>query len=222
MTGADAPRFTDASFAFFDDLAANNRTDWFEAHRPAFETLVDAPFQSVLARLSAALADAAVPLRGSAETCFPMERDARFTQDKTPYVLNRSALLTPSGRATEAGPALYLQVTAGGGMMFCGFHAVDAVSLDPMRRRILARADRFDAALGALEAAGCTLARDDVLIDLPGGFEAAAGHRHADVLRLKTLGVRQDLPRAAWIDDAVVDRAAGMARATMPMLAFFA
>ncbi|CTQ49846.1 TIGR02453 family protein [Jannaschia donghaensis] len=221
MTGDDVPRFTDASFAFFKDLAANNRTDWFDAHRSDFDESVDAPFQAVLVALSDRLAYVPVSLRGSKETCFRMRRDVRFTQDKTPYVLNRSALLTRSGRKTEAGPVFYLQFASGGGMMFCGFHALDTASLNPMRRRIVERADSFDDALVVLGDAGFSLTREDQLSTMPSGFEAEKDHRHADILKLKTLGVRQVLPRTAWTSGDVVGRAETMAKATMPLLAFF-
>lgn len=221
MTGDAPPRFTDLSFAYFDDLSRNNSSDWFEAQREQFAREVDAPFKYLLADLSARLAKTSVPLRGSADTCFPMARDVRFTQDKTPYALHRAAMLTRSGRMTEAGAALYVQLAVGGGMAFCGFHALDAATLEPMRSRIVRYPDRFDDALEVIGEAGYSLVREDALPVMPRGFEGETDNRHASILRMKTLGVRRNLPRPLWASGEVTSHVELLARATMPLIAFF-
>ncbi|WP_179378718.1 TIGR02453 family protein [Jannaschia marina] len=221
MPNATKPCFSARSFQFFEDLARENTTHWFDENRDIYDEAVDAPFQHVLSDLSERLSDAEVPLRGSEETCFRINRDVRFTHDKTPYNLCRSALLTPSGRRSEAGALFYLQFASAGGMTFCGFHALDATTLAPMRRQVLDAPEDFDEVLERLDAAGCALETDDALAAMPRGFEACADHRHADILRLRTLGVRRPLPKVAWTSGDVVDRCETMAREVMPLLAFF-
>ena len=47
--------FTQKSFDFLEDLAANNERDWFQAHKDDFQTYVEAPFLDLLEDLSARL-----------------------------------------------------------------------------------------------------------------------------------------------------------------------
>ncbi len=220
MAGDAPPLFTDRSFAFFEQLGRNNSHEWFAANGAEFREAVDEPFLALLADLSSRLSRTAVPLRGSAASCYPMARDRRFTRDRTPYVLSRSALMTRTGRLTEAGAAIYLQISVGGGTTFCGFHAMDATTLAPMHRRILRHPERFDDALEVMGDAGYTLTREDAPRRRLGS-EPSGGGRHADILGLRTLGVRQELPRDDWTSGAVAQRVERLARATMPMIAFF-
>lgn len=220
MPDLTPPGFTDRSFAFFEGLAAHNDREWVHANADILEDAVDAPFVEVLAALSDRLGDAEVALRGSRDTMFRLNRDLRFTKDKAPYNTHRGALLTPTGAKDEDGPLRYLHLDAGGGFAFCGWHAMEAGELEPMRRRILDRAEAFDDVLATLRDAGLDLDRDDALKSMPRGLKGEAAHRHAEVMKLKSLGTRRALPKVAWTSGDVIDRVERMARATMPLLAF--
>lgn len=221
MPDITPPGFTARTFGWFEDLATHNDKEWVHAHSDTFDELVDRPFREVLAALTDRLSDAEVPLKGSEETTFRLNRDVRFTKDKSPYNTHRAALLTPSGKKDEDAALLYLHLAADGGFAFCGWHAMEAGELEPMRRRVLERAEAFDEVLAALEGEGLALDRDDALKTMPRGFEGEAAHRHAEIVRLKTLGTRLDLPKVAWTSGDVIDRVEGLARGTMPLLTFF-
>lgn len=221
MPGITPPGFTNRTFDYFEGLAAHNGKEWVHANADTFDAVIDAPFAEVLAALTDRLSDAEVPLTGSSDTTFRMNRDVRFTKDKSPYSTHRAAVLTPSGAKDEDGAVLYLHLAADGGFAFCGWHAMEAGELEPMRRRIIDRADAFDGVLAALDKAGLALDRADALTSMPRGFEDMDGHRHAGIVRLKSLGLRRDLPKVAWTSGDVTDRVEELARGAMPLLRFF-
>lgn len=212
--------FTKTSFDFLADLSDNNNKAWFDENKPVFETRLKAPFEALLEALSARLSDADIPMQGSKKTVFRMHRDIRFSNDKRPYKTNTGALMTPDGRKNEKAPILYLHMDATGGFAAAGFYKFRASDLEPIRQRMLDKADEFDAVLSDLDKAGLSLTRTDPLKGMPRGFKGAEDHRHADKLQLKSLIVEIDLPKAVWTSGDVVDRVETFARAAMPLLQF--
>ncbi len=212
--------FHEEAFGLLADLEANNNRDWFMAHRDAMRTLVQDPFADLLQAVSGALADAPLPLMGSAATMFRMNRDVRFSNDKSPYKTSVSGLLTPGGTKSEQGGLLYLQMGKDGGFVAAGFHALSPAQLGPFRDRMIDREDEFDAVLTSLAAAGRSLSRADVLSAMPRGYAEHGDHRHADYLKLNSLIVSEDLPKSAFLSDEVIERAARLARDAAPLLRF--
>ncbi len=84
--------FSPKLFRFLDDLAANNDRDWFKANQATYEAEVRQPaldfiteFAEPLARISPHLVADSRTVGGS---LFRIQRDTRFSKDKTPYKLN--------------------------------------------------------------------------------------------------------------------------------------
>jgi uncharacterized protein (TIGR02453 family) len=75
---------TTRSFAFLEHLAANDDPDWFAAHKRAFEENLRLPFLDLLERLTERLQGAEIAPRGNPKILFRMNRDARFSADKSP------------------------------------------------------------------------------------------------------------------------------------------
>ncbi len=78
--------FTDDFSAFFKELAKNNNRDWFQDNKKRYETSVKKPFEAfvteMLARISAA--DPSVQITAK-DAILRINRDIRFSKDKTPY-----------------------------------------------------------------------------------------------------------------------------------------
>jgi uncharacterized protein (TIGR02453 family) len=210
--------FTDKSFAFFDGLAENNDKDWFHAHKDDFETYVESPFLDLLADLTDRLAGLDLPLRGGPKTMFRMNRDVRFSEDKSPYKTAISALLTPSGTKSEAGGLLYLHMDRRGGFAGVGWYRLGPKALGPFRDAMIDDADGFDAMRAALSKTGRALRDDDSLTAMPRGYADHAEHRHADAIRLKSLLVAEDLPKVAFTSGSVAERVAAIAKDALPLL----
>ncbi|MEO0894360.1 MAG: DUF2461 domain-containing protein [Pseudomonadota bacterium] len=212
--------FSEASFGFLSELQQNNNRDWFNAHKKRFKSDVEAPFIDLLAALSNRLADAKRPLQGGKSTMFRMNRDVRFSEDKSPYKTNVAGLLSPSGTKSELSGILYVHLDATGGFAVAGFYNLSPKQLGPMRDAMLERADMFDKVLSSLHATGRELDRSMSLSSMPKGFTDHAEHRHADAIKLKSLMVRQDIPKDDWLSGDVIDHIDALARDCMPLLTF--
>ena len=95
--------FTNEYFAFFKELAGNNNKDWFDANRKRYEEHVKDPFKHFLQDLINAIKvlDDRIDLTPN-QAGFRINRDIRFSKDKTPYKLNRSAIISPGGTKNKS------------------------------------------------------------------------------------------------------------------------
>lgn len=211
---------TATSFQLLADLEANNNRDWFHANRAAIADQVQQPFAQLLEEISAAVADAPVPLQGSAATMFRMNRDVRFSADKSPYKPSVSGLLTPTGTKAEAGGLMFLQMDKSGGFVACGFYKMPTPELNSLRDAIVAQPDAFRAALDGLADAGFDLSAEMMLKTMPRGYSDHADAWFADYLRRQIFIARLELNQAQIISGGVVKEAARLVRASAKLLLF--
>lgn len=107
--------------SFFKELAKNNEKTWFHANKKRYETSVKMPFLGLLEQLLDTLIqwdDRMVP--DPKKAVFRINRDIRFSKDKSPYNTIMKAGFSPGGRKSEF-PGYYLgidaeQVHVGGGL----------------------------------------------------------------------------------------------------------
>ncbi len=213
-------QITQKSFELLAELEENNSKEWFDAHREEMKEYVQAPFEQMLAAATEALAGTAMPFKGSEKTMFRMNRDVRFSKDKSPYNPQVSGLLTPSGTKNEAGGLVYVQMDKEGGMMACGHYKLSASELAPLRDKIIEQPEKFAAVLESLGAAGLELSREDSLKSMPRGYSDYDEHEYADYLKLKTLVVMQPITKKAWYDEEVHSEIKRIAEACAPLLKF--
>jgi uncharacterized protein (TIGR02453 family) len=103
--------FTNDFNAFFKDLAKNNNKEWFDANRKRYEVSVKKPFEAFVGDAITRIAkqDKTVRIEPK-EAIFRINRDIRFSKDKTPYKLNCSAIISPAGRKDHATPGIYFEL----------------------------------------------------------------------------------------------------------------
>ena len=78
-------KITQAGFSLLADLAANNNRDWYNENKSAFKAEMIEPFGNMLETISTRLASQDMDFRGGPKTVFRMNRDIRFSKDKSPY-----------------------------------------------------------------------------------------------------------------------------------------
>ena len=93
---------------FFKDLAKNNNKEWFDANRKRYEASVKTPFNAFVAEAIKRIAkhDKTVRIEPK-DAIFRINKDIRFSKDKTPYKLEASAIISPAGRKDHATPGIY-------------------------------------------------------------------------------------------------------------------
>jgi len=129
--------FTDDFSAFFKELAKNNNRDWFQDNKKRYETSVKKPFEAfvteMLGRISAA--DPSVQITAK-DAILRINRDIRFSKDKTPYNLHRTAILSAGGRKNKEIPGLFLRLSPEMIAVMAGAYVVGKESLQRIREAI--------------------------------------------------------------------------------------
>lgn len=106
---------------FFKELSKNNHKEWFHQHKKRYESEVKGPFLHLLESLLPILIswdNRILPYPKKA--MFRINRDVRFSQDKTPYHTILKAGFSPNGKKSIL-PGYYLGIDAtsihvGGGL----------------------------------------------------------------------------------------------------------
>lgn len=118
-------KYFDSDFLdFFKELAANNHKEWFDANRKRYEASVKKPFEKFVAALLEESRQLDPSISAPAKDCiFRINRDIRFSQDKSPYKLDRSAIISEKGRKDHSSPGFYISlgpehISIGGGAYF--------------------------------------------------------------------------------------------------------
>lgn len=130
--------FTNDFNAFFKDLAKNNNKDWFDANRKRYEASVKKPFEAFVAEAIKQVAkhDKNVRIEPK-EAIFRINRDIRFSKDKTPYKLNTSAIVSAAGRKDHSTPGIYFELGPESVKFYGGAYEPEKDQLEKIRTAIM-------------------------------------------------------------------------------------
>src|SRR3954470_8676328 len=109
---------------FLSELSENNNRAWFVMNKPRYDIL-RAEFLALVTKLIAEVAkfDPEVADCNPKKALFRINRDMRFSKDKSPYKTNFSAAITASGLKKPSqggGPAYYFHVDEHGTLLIAG------------------------------------------------------------------------------------------------------
>lgn len=211
--------FPPETFAFLANLKANNSKEWFDAHKPDYQQVVKKPADALRADLTERLS----ALTGLETTSkqFRINRDLRFSRDKTPYNAHVRMAFWPKDTAFEGRdaqpPSFFVSFEPGHIRLGTGCMAFSKPALGSYLHALENDGgDEIAALLSALEANGFERSAPD-LATAPRGFPK--DHEHADLARQKGLAV--------WTTIAETAPATGATAATFlvdtwkPTLAFW-
>ena len=121
---------------FLDDLKANNNREWFLDNKKRYET-----FKKDYHQLVADFLDAMKPLDPSLEmlevkNCtFRINRDIRFSKDKSPYKSHLGVWLSSGAKGMNRS-GYYVQLEKGASFIAGGLYSPEAEDLKKMRKEI--------------------------------------------------------------------------------------
>jgi uncharacterized protein (TIGR02453 family) len=124
---------------FFKDLAKNNNKEWLDANRKRYENSVKKPFEAFVAELIKRVSkvDPAVKIEPK-EAIFRINKDIRFSKDKTPYKLSATALVSAGGRKDHGDPGIYLELGPEHVQIYGGSYSPEKDQLQMIRSKIAA------------------------------------------------------------------------------------
>lgn len=217
------PGFPGQTFRFLEDLERNNTRDWFAARRDLVDEAVMRPAAEFVSafgeRLRGTYPEVVYDVRTNGTgSMFRMNRDTRFTTDKSPYKTNLGFRfwLSPAER-TRKRTRLYMHLEKEGLEVYGGEHCqMEPQALATLRDAIANdRAGRLNAILDGLKSGGFSLDAE-TSSRVPRGYPA--DHPNADLLRMKSLFARSPvIPREIAASPALIDRCAAYAAALKPL-----
>lgn len=216
--------FNPKLFAFLRELADNNERDWFKANQDRFEEHVRQPaldfiedFSEPLYRISKHFTADARKVGGS---LFRIQRDTRFSKDKTPYKTHVGIHFRHVATRDDVhAPGLYLHLEPSASLAAIGLwrpatdHANSirrAIVDHPDRWRDAARAEAFTRVYGALS--GESLSR------APRGFDPA--HPLIEDLKLKDFTASTRFRQAEVTSRDFMDTYIATVKAAAPLMRF--
>jgi uncharacterized protein (TIGR02453 family) len=216
--------FPEDGLSFLAQLARHNERDWFEAHRAVWDDQIVPAMLSWCTDLCEALRDVMprlvfVPRVGG--SLYRLNRDIRFSRDKSPYKTHVAALLWEGGDKHDT-PGVYLHVSPdevifGGGMWMFEQEG----RLDRYRRRLQedASAQRLELALSHARKAGLQIEAQEQLQRPPRPF--TPDHPRATLSRYKGLTVGKRMKPGAWLHSReALQRSEAASRSYAPLHAW--
>lgn len=133
---------------FFIELASNNNKDWFDANRVRYEKNVRDPFKDFVQHIIDLIAKKQPEFKDVlAKDCiFRINRDIRFSKDKTPYKMMVSAVVAPEGKKSKAVNGVYFELSPEHVRVYGGIYEIDKVDLYTVREGIVANCKEFQKA----------------------------------------------------------------------------
>ncbi|GHH56372.1 DUF2461 domain-containing protein [[Pseudomonas] boreopolis] len=169
--------FTDASFKFLRGLARHNDKTWFNAHKAQYEEHVRQPFLRLLTDLQPALAGVSEHFRADPRSqggsLFRIYRDARFSNDKSPYKSWQGARLFHARRREVPAPSFYLHLQPGESFVGAGIWHPEPEVQRRIRQFIFDNPGSWKAAAHAPKLRRkFELAQEEKMVRPPRGFPA--------------------------------------------------
>jgi uncharacterized protein (TIGR02453 family) len=144
--------FTKDYLDFFIELAANNHKEWFDLNRKRYIRDVKEPFERFVSDLMEELRKKEdIGDTEASDFIFRINRDIRFSKDKTPYKLQMSAAIAKGGKKDMVTPGLYTELGPEHLAIYTGMYMPDKPLLQQVRTAIAERMDEFNAIIHAKE-----------------------------------------------------------------------
>ena len=198
--------FTRAALQFFRGLAKNNQKPWLEAHRDEYEHEVREPMRALITDVNERFARFAPEMGGDPKrSMFRINRDIRFSKDKSPYKTNagcwfnhRSASSKVGGEAHEGSAGFYFHLEPGKSFVGAGLWMPPRPQLDKLREAIAEDHRGFDRMARGLKRFGGLSEEHGMLKRMPRGY--ADDHPAGKWLRLQSYTCGRKLTDAQVTD----------------------
>lgn len=137
--------FTEAFYEFFIGLSANNQKSWFDENRARYERDVKSLFLEFVTSVLAKMSAIEPRFEGlEAKHCiFRINKDVRFSKDKSPYKLHCAAAIQIGGRKEMGAGGLYIQLGPEECGIYSGVYMPEKEELQRIRALIAADLEGF-------------------------------------------------------------------------------
>ncbi len=180
---------TKDTLQFLKTLKQNNNKAWFDTHRADYEQAKSnfiAFVQEVIDKHSKK--DHSIQFVTAKECIFRINKDIRFSKDKTPYKTNFGASINAGGRKNWNNAGYYFHLEPENSFMGGGIYMPQAPALTLLRKKIETKYKTFDAIIKSksFQSTFGKLSTEDgmALSRLPKGYKP--DHPAAEYLKFKS------------------------------------
>jgi len=140
--------FTEEFLKFFRGLEKHNNKKWFDENRASYESNIKKPFakfvEEIIARIRAEDPSVAISAK---DAIFRLNRDIRFSKDKSPYKTHMAANISAGGRKNLGEPGFYFQFGGKTLMIGGGAYMLETENVYKIRKAIANNLEKFEALL---------------------------------------------------------------------------
>jgi uncharacterized protein (TIGR02453 family) len=141
--------FTPDFNKFLKELASNNNKDWFDVNRQRYFKSVKEPFEKFVSDFIVNVQKIDKEIKtGPKESIHRINRDIRFSKDKTLYKTHRSAIIANGGKKGGQSPGFYFELGPENIGMYGGAYVIETASLLKLRTAIAKNLKEFDKMVG--------------------------------------------------------------------------
>ena len=132
------PGFPEETVRFFLDLRFHNESSWFHDHREAYETYVRKPFSEFIEAMTPTVMRIADDMETRPNKCLArINRDIRFTRDKSPYRDHMWMLFRRAGEEREHAVMYWFELSPEVVEWGVGFWGYNRPAMDALRERMV-------------------------------------------------------------------------------------
>ena len=132
------PGFPEETVRFFLDLRFHNETPWFHAHREQYEAYVRKPFYAFVEAMAPTVLRIADDMETRPNKCLArINRDIRYTRDKSPYRDHMWLLFRRSGEPRELSVMYWFELSPEAVEWGVGFWGYNRPAMDALRERMV-------------------------------------------------------------------------------------
>jgi len=211
-----------STIKFLKDLKKNNNRPWFEAHRKDYETAkkdFEQLIQSVIDKHGKK--DKTISHLKAKDCMFRINRDVRFSKDKSPYKTNMGAYINRGGKKSLYG-GYYFHCEPGGAFAGGGIWMPMPPELNKVRQEIDYNFAELKKIIGSkkFKEVYNDVSRDKeyILTRVPKGYEA--NNPAAEYLKLKSVVALTKISDAELNSKDLVKKIATAFEALQPLLEF--
>jgi uncharacterized protein (TIGR02453 family) len=217
------PMLQHTSVQFLKDLSKNNNKEWFDKNRKQYEQ-AKSDFEGLTAEILKRLGetDETIAHLQPKDCLFRINRDVRFSKNKSPYKTNMGMSIARGGKKVHF-PGYYFHFEPGASFAAGGLWMPMAPELKKLRQEIdynwdefkkIIQSEKFKTVFGDLEKSGETS-----LTRPPKGYDAA--HPGIEYLKLKSFIASASVSDADIVSENLARKITATFEALRPLISFF-
>jgi len=137
--------FKQDTLDFLSNLEANNNRDWFHENKKIYEKEVKKPLKEFAQELiDLVLGEKAFLKDIQPKDCiFRINRDIRFSKDKSPYKTNLGVVISEGGKKDAATPGMYIEISHKYLRLYSGCYSLNKEQLLSLRETLYDNPQQF-------------------------------------------------------------------------------